>query len=84
VVSPKSTLTKAIRKPKVTWVEPSSYADVEYRDITSEGLLRASSFKGLSKGTGQALTTFVLHDPDHAIHPRQNDNYIVTELYPFC
>jgi hypothetical protein len=23
----------------------------EYRDITSEGLLRASSFKGLSKGT---------------------------------
>jgi bifunctional non-homologous end joining protein LigD len=25
------------------------YADVEYRDITSEGLLRASSFKGLSR-----------------------------------
>ena len=49
VVSPKSKLTKPIRKPKATWVEPQFYADVEYRDITSEGLLRASSFKGLSK-----------------------------------
>ncbi|MEZ2143793.1 non-homologous end-joining DNA ligase [Bradyrhizobium sp. DN5] len=51
VVSPKTKLTKPIRKPKATWVEPTFYADVEYRDITSEGLLRASSFKGLSKGT---------------------------------
>jgi bifunctional non-homologous end joining protein LigD len=49
VVSPKSKLTKAIRKPKATWVEPKFYADIEYRDITSEGLLRASSFKGLIK-----------------------------------
>jgi bifunctional non-homologous end joining protein LigD len=47
VISPKSKLTRAIRKPKATWVEPKFYADVEYRDITSEGLLRASSFKGL-------------------------------------
>lgn len=51
VVSPKTKLTKPIRRPKATWVEPKYYADVEYRDITSEGLLRASSFKGLSKGT---------------------------------
>lgn len=42
VVSPKSKLTKTIRKPEATWVEPMFYADVEYRDITSEGLLRAS------------------------------------------
>src|SRR5260221_5803265 len=49
VVSPKSKLTRPIRKPKATWVEPKFYADVEYRDITSEGLLRASSFKGLSR-----------------------------------
>jgi hypothetical protein len=35
------------QKPKATWVEPKFYADVEYRDITSEGLLRQSSFKGL-------------------------------------
>ena len=46
-VSPKSKLTKQIKKPKATWVEPKFFADVEYRDITSEGLLRASSFKGL-------------------------------------
>ncbi|WFU76983.1 hypothetical protein [Bradyrhizobium sp. CB2312] len=51
VVSPKQKLTKTIRKPKATWVEPKFYADIEFRDITSEGLLRASSFKGLSKGT---------------------------------
>jgi bifunctional non-homologous end joining protein LigD len=48
VVSPKSKLTKSIRKPKATWVEPKFYAEVEYRDIASEGLLRQSSFKGLS------------------------------------
>jgi bifunctional non-homologous end joining protein LigD len=50
VLSPKTTLTKPIKKPKATWVEPTFYADVEYRDVTSEGLLRASSFKGLNKG----------------------------------
>jgi bifunctional non-homologous end joining protein LigD len=49
VVGPKSKLTKTIKKPKATWVEPKFFADVEYRDITSEGLLRASSFKGLSR-----------------------------------
>jgi ATP-dependent DNA ligase len=45
----KSKLTKQVKKPKATWVEPSFFADVEYRDITSEGLLRQSSFKGLTK-----------------------------------
>jgi bifunctional non-homologous end joining protein LigD len=49
VVSPKSKLTKPVKKPKATWVDPSFVADVEYRDITSEGLLRQSSFKGLTK-----------------------------------
>jgi bifunctional non-homologous end joining protein LigD len=49
VVSPKSKLTKPIRAPKATWVEPAFVAEVEYRDITADGLLRASSFKGLSK-----------------------------------
>jgi bifunctional non-homologous end joining protein LigD len=47
VVSPKSKLTRPIRKPKAVWVEPRFTADVEYRDITSEGLLRQSSFKAL-------------------------------------
>jgi bifunctional non-homologous end joining protein LigD len=46
VVSPKSKLTKPIKKPKATQVEPLFVADVEYR---SEGLLRQSSFKGLTK-----------------------------------
>ena len=49
VVSPKSKLTKPIKKPKATWVEPTFFADVEYRDITTEGLLRQSSFKGLKR-----------------------------------
>jgi len=35
----------------VTWVEPTFSAEVEFRDITSEGLLRQSSFKGLKKGS---------------------------------
>jgi bifunctional non-homologous end joining protein LigD len=49
VVSPKPKLTKPVRKRKATWVEPKFTADVEYRDITSEGLLRQSSFKGLNR-----------------------------------
>jgi bifunctional non-homologous end joining protein LigD len=49
VVSPKSKRTKPVNKPKAVWVEPSFTAEVEYRDITSEGLLRQSSFKGLIK-----------------------------------
>jgi bifunctional non-homologous end joining protein LigD len=53
VVSPKSKLTKPVKKPKAVWVEPSFTAEIEYRDITSEGLLRQSSFKGPSKGTGR-------------------------------
>jgi bifunctional non-homologous end joining protein LigD len=49
VVSPKSKLTKPIRMPQAVWVEPSYTAAVEYRDISSDGLLRQSSFKGLTK-----------------------------------
>jgi bifunctional non-homologous end joining protein LigD len=49
VVSPKSKLSKQVRKPKATWVDPVFTAEVEYRDITSEGLLRQSSLKGLSR-----------------------------------
>jgi bifunctional non-homologous end joining protein LigD len=49
VVSPKSKLTKQAKKPKATWVEPTFLANVEFRDITSEGLLRQCSFKGLSR-----------------------------------
>ncbi|MGY4461517.1 non-homologous end-joining DNA ligase [Bradyrhizobium sp. LB13.1] len=51
VVSPKSKLSRPLKKSKATWVEPVFSAEIEYRDITSEGLLRQSSFKGLSKTT---------------------------------
>ena len=60
MVSPKPKLTRPLRKPKATWVEPKFYADVEYRDITSEGLLRASSFKGLGKGPAVPETSRLL------------------------
>jgi bifunctional non-homologous end joining protein LigD len=46
IVSPKSRLVKTPRL-KATWVEPKLLAEVEYRDITSEGYLRHSEFKGL-------------------------------------
>ncbi len=50
VVSGESTLAKPIRDPKATWVEPKFLAEVEYRDITADGILRAASFKGLTQG----------------------------------
>jgi bifunctional non-homologous end joining protein LigD len=39
----------AIKNPKATCIEPTFFADIEYRDITPEGLLRGSSFKGLKR-----------------------------------
>ena len=48
-VSPRSKLSKQLKKPKATWVEPVFTAEIEYRDITSEGLLRASALKGFSR-----------------------------------
>jgi len=51
VVTSTSKLTKPIRDAKATWVEPKFLAEVEYRDVTANGLLRAVSFKGLTKGT---------------------------------
>jgi bifunctional non-homologous end joining protein LigD len=47
---PKSNLTKQVRQPKAIWVDPVFVADIECRDITSEGLLRASTLKGPAKG----------------------------------
>ena len=49
IVTPKSKLSGKVSKPKATWVDPVLVAEVEYRDITSEGLLRQSSFKGLKR-----------------------------------
>jgi bifunctional non-homologous end joining protein LigD len=47
IIVPNAMLTKPIRKPKATWVKPKYFAAVDYRDITSEGYLRHSSFQGL-------------------------------------
>jgi bifunctional non-homologous end joining protein LigD len=49
IAMPTQKLTKAVRKPKATWVEPSLIAEVEYRDITGDGMLRHPSFKGLAE-----------------------------------
>lgn len=36
-----------VRARSATWVQPSLVAEIEYRDITSDGRLRHSAFKGL-------------------------------------
>lgn len=51
VVTSTPQLIRPIRDPKAIWVEPTFLAEVEYRDMTADGLLRAASFKGLSKGS---------------------------------
>jgi bifunctional non-homologous end joining protein LigD len=38
---------KPLRKKDTVWVEPSVEAEIEFRDITSDGMLRHASFKGL-------------------------------------
>ena len=45
-------LTRRISKPKATWVQPELLADVEYRGLTDEGLLRHASFKGVREDLG--------------------------------
>jgi bifunctional non-homologous end joining protein LigD len=47
VVSPKSKLTRPVRKQKGSWVEPSFTVAIEFL----RSLLRQSFFKGLSAGT---------------------------------
>jgi bifunctional non-homologous end joining protein LigD len=54
VVTPTSKLTKPIRDPKATWVDPKFLAEVEYRDMTTDGLLRAAMFKGLTKSASRS------------------------------
>jgi bifunctional non-homologous end joining protein LigD len=38
---------RPLRKKDTVWVEPTLEADIEFRDITSDGMLRHASFKGL-------------------------------------
>ena len=41
--------THAVRKTKATWVRPELSAEIQYRAVTSDGLLRHASFKGLHR-----------------------------------
>jgi bifunctional non-homologous end joining protein LigD len=61
VISPKSELTNRSANPRRHGSShPSPFtAEVEYRDVTSEGLLRQSSFKGWNRRGGKA---FFLND----------------------
>jgi bifunctional non-homologous end joining protein LigD len=47
LIRPTSPLSVAVRKPKATWVEPVLQIDVRYGSVTSAGVLRAASYKGI-------------------------------------
>jgi len=46
-----SPLSVPVKKPKATWVEPVTEAEVEFGGITADGLLREAVFKGLREDT---------------------------------
>jgi bifunctional non-homologous end joining protein LigD len=46
-ITRQSPLSEPIKKPKATWVKPVVRAEVEYRGVTEDGLLREPVFKGL-------------------------------------
>jgi bifunctional non-homologous end joining protein LigD len=43
----RSPLSEAVKKPKATWVKPEVDAEIEYGDITDDGLLREAVLKGV-------------------------------------
>jgi ATP-dependent DNA ligase len=45
---PKAPLKMPAKKRDTKWVEPKLIAKIEYRDITNDGYVRHSSFKGLA------------------------------------
>lgn len=47
LVQKSSPLADKIKKPKARWVKPALLADVEYRALTEDGLMRHPAFKGL-------------------------------------
>lgn len=42
-----SPLSRPVKKPKATWVEPEVDAEVEYGALTDDGLLREAVYKGI-------------------------------------
>ncbi|HET9715730.1 MAG TPA: non-homologous end-joining DNA ligase [Pseudolabrys sp.] len=47
-------LTRKIRKPKATWLEPKLLVEVEYRALTRDGKLRHPTFKGIREDLSHA------------------------------
>jgi bifunctional non-homologous end joining protein LigD len=45
--TPPPPTAQADHQEGTVWVEPTVEADIEYRDITSDRMLRHASFKGL-------------------------------------
>jgi ATP-dependent DNA ligase len=52
-----SELTKPVRNTKATEVEPPFVADVEYRDVTSEGLVRQKALPEIGQAVCCGRTT---------------------------
>jgi len=64
------------RPRDVTWVEPQLVAEVAYRGLGKEGLLRHPSFKGLRedktvKDIGDDAPAFRITSPDKLIYPER-------------
>src|SRR5688572_21333324 len=53
--SQRSQCQAAIRKP--VWVQPKHAAEIEYRAITSDGLLRHGAYKGLAGSKARRMVT---------------------------
>ena len=53
---------------------------MEYRDVTSEGLLRASAFKGLSKGTRRSQSRFASRSEWSTGMPDRDCNKTINDL----
>jgi ATP-dependent DNA ligase len=43
---------RPVRATEATWVRPELFAAIQYRAITSDGLLRHASLKGLHRSAG--------------------------------
>ncbi|MCA1409127.1 DNA ligase D [Ensifer sp. IC3342] len=50
----KSPLSHPIKRPKATWVEPQVYAEIDYGEVTDDGLLREPVFKDLRDASPDA------------------------------
>lgn len=61
VVSPKPKLTKQIKKPKATWVEPIFFADVEYQGPQEGVGSSVSTPRSSTRQSGRKPDEMLLH-----------------------